>query len=182
MKARHKLDIYHHETRGPVRYRYALGKECSKPLFVLGVNPSKATDQFLDPTVKNVESFAQLLGFESFVMLNLSPQRATDPKKLFKNLDAVAFKRNIKIIEGLLRPGSTVWAAWGDLITCRPYMFQTLFDLYNLSKPLNLSWLQYGEPTKKGHPRHPSRKKLENVFRKFDVANYLKDHGLDLQS
>lgn len=165
--------IYIHDLKN--RYRYALGGSQKPTLFVIGVNPSKATDLFLDPTVKNVESFAQLLKFNSFLMLNLYPQRSTDPKGLHKRVQADHFKKNLDVIKKSIPASATIWAAWGDLIETREYLLQTLLEIENISQTKKWNWICYDIPTKKGHPRHPARKKHEDRFRKFNLSNYLKD-------
>ena len=85
-------DIYHSDQND--QWRYTLGRSGARPLLVIGLNPSTATQEKLDPTVTRVEKVAQQCGFDGFVMLNLYPVRATDPKDLTPKVDAVAYERN----------------------------------------------------------------------------------------
>ena len=87
-------DIYHPDQNN--LWRYTLGRSGSKPLLVIGLNPSTATPEKLDPTVTRVEKVAQQSGFDGFVMLNLYPVRATDPKDLSPKADPEAYQRTWK--------------------------------------------------------------------------------------
>jgi hypothetical protein len=95
------------------------------PLICIGVNPSTAEPENLDNTMKSVERLAQCNGFDSWIMLNLYTQRATNPMHLHPEADHNLHMENLAHIEKLLssKPISTIWAAWGTLIECRPYFF-----------------------------------------------------------
>ena len=41
-------------------HRYVLASRCTKPLVVIGVNPSTANEKHPDPTVRKVMGFAEL--------------------------------------------------------------------------------------------------------------------------
>ena len=86
-------DIYHSDQND--QWRYTLGRSGARPLLVIGLNPSTATQEKLDPTVTRVEKVAQQCEFDGFVMLNLYPVRATDPKDLPPRADPVAYERNL---------------------------------------------------------------------------------------
>ena len=60
-------------------YRYVLGTKGEKPLICIGVNPSTAEPDHLDNTLKSVERIALGNGYDSFIMFNVYPQRATRP-------------------------------------------------------------------------------------------------------
>ena len=155
------------------KYRYALGSLKKPTLFVIGVNPSKATDTFLDPTVKNVDSFSKLLGFQSFMMLNLYPQRSTDPKGLHQRAQTRHITKNLEVINDLIPHSATIWAAWGDLITTREYLLNSLIKIEEITLRKKCTWIQYDSLTKKGHPKHPARKKHEDRFLEFNLKNYV---------
>lgn len=55
------------------RLRYVLSKPGKNVLFVIGVNPSTANEEKPDPTMRKVIGFAEVNGFDGFVMLNLYP-------------------------------------------------------------------------------------------------------------
>ena len=102
--------------------RYALGIEGKNPLIFLGVNPSTATPDNYDQTMKRARYFALenkfkiADKFDSWIMFNIYPQRATNPNDLDKKRDNVIHEENIKIIKKLLPPHSTVIATWGNSI------------------------------------------------------------------
>jgi len=82
--------------------RFALGTEGTKPLIVIGINPSTADDKNPDKTINRVMGFAEGNGFDSFIMLNLYPQRTPYPSDLHSNLDLGIHNQNLKTISGSL--------------------------------------------------------------------------------
>lgn len=150
-------DIYHPDQNN--LWRYTLGRSGSKPLLVIGLNPSTATPEKLDPTVTRVEKVAQQSGFDGFVMLNLYPVRATDPKDLSPKADPEAYKRNLEEIEKVVAqyPSPTLWAAWGESVVDRPYLLRARDALYERLAQYQPQWRRFGDLTVSGHPRHASR-------------------------
>src|SRR5436190_22946192 len=64
------------------RYRYTLTRvwdESYPRIAWIGLNPSTADENVLDPTLRRVVRFSMDWGFGSFTMLNLFALRATDP-------------------------------------------------------------------------------------------------------
>lgn len=157
------------------KMRYALGSDNGKILYVIGVNPSVASASKLDPTVTNVKKFAELLGYDSFIMLNLYPQRATNPDNIHKRINRAEHLKNLDVIDTLVKRNSTVWAAWGNLVEHRKFLSGCLKDIANLLEKKKVTWIRYDEFTKSGHPKHPARKKHENRFKKFDLISYLEN-------
>jgi len=138
-------------------YRYALGTKGENTLFCFGINPSTATPEKYDPTINRVKSFAVKNSFDSFVMLNIYPLRATDPNDLPKDPAWEKHNKNMEVILDLIKDGSTIWGAWGDTITTRPWLItcrDTIFWLMRMYKK-NIRWVKIGELTKLGNPRHP---------------------------
>lgn len=156
------------------RVRYVLRKEGQKMLIVIGVNPSKATDKMSDPTMTKVLGFAEHNGYDGFLMLNLYPQRCTNPYDLDKDMDEELHQANLKhIASEVSNMGSvSVLLAFGDSITCRPYLKTCLKDIISLLMPKNPKWLQIGELTRCGNPRHPSRAGY-CTFSSLDISKYL---------
>ena len=60
--------------------RYILGETGKKPLVCVGINPSTAAPNNLDRTLTNVKRFSELNGYDGWLMLNVYPQRSTDPR------------------------------------------------------------------------------------------------------
>jgi len=145
------------------KYRYALGTKGEKTLYCFGVNPSTATPEKYDPTVKRVSLTAKKSGFDSFIMLNIYPIRATNPDDLPNDISIDEHNWNVKTIIDLLTDGSVVWAAWGDLIAKRDWLKVCWRDIYAriLLNKRNIKWVKMGELTKNGNPRHPLYLKYE---------------------
>jgi hypothetical protein len=157
-------------------YRFVLGELSSRPLFCLGINPSTATPIKLDPTVASVKNRAMLLGYDSYIMLNVYPQRATNPNDLHKNLNRKLHIENLSTIEKLLKsshPSPHIWLAFGNLIEKRAYLKPCLLDIIHAVKQLNPHWLKCGDITKAGHPHHPLYLNKLALLELFDIENYL---------
>jgi hypothetical protein len=157
-------------------WRFSLGKNGSRKLFTIGLNPSTATKEKSDTTVAKVERAAQRNGFNGFVMLNLYPIRSTDYNALPINVDAEAFSENINRIEALVaaEPNPVVWAAWGQSIYSRSYFVAAAKALIERLQKHGTSWQHFGSLTNSGHPRHPSRLQYGWSFSKFDTNHYMK--------
>lgn len=155
--------------------RFVLGTSGENPLVCVGVNPSTAAPGDPDLTVSKVMGFASRNGFDSWVMLNLYPQRSTDPKGMHHThdleLQAENERRIAEFIDG--RP-LTVLAAWGALIETRPYLPRMLAGIATVTEKSGSTWVSIGDPLKSGHPRHPSRAGYEWSLQAFDIANYLR--------
>jgi hypothetical protein len=138
------------------KYRYALGKKGKNTLYCFGINPSTATPEKYDPTITRVSRVAKKSGFDSFVMLNIYPQRATDPADLDKEVNSEQHEQNMSAVN-MIQDGSYVWAAWGDLIKARPYLKDCLIQIQYLlqTHKKDIHWVKMGELTKNGNPRHP---------------------------
>ena len=74
--------IWYSEPHPYLPYRYVLGRVGRHPLVCIGINPSTAQPGALDPTLKSVERLANANGFDSWIMFNVYPQRATDPNDM----------------------------------------------------------------------------------------------------
>ena len=157
-------------------YRYILGTKGNNPVIVIGINPSTASPDHPDNTIKSVSRIAAGNGFDSFLMFNVYPQRTTDPAGLHKTMDVVLHEENMKAFRWLLeqqRIPPFIWAAWGTLIEKRTYLKYCLNCLIDISKEYGSCWYQAGKTTKSGHPHHPLYLSSDEVFYKFDVGDYL---------
>lgn len=63
-------------------YRYILGTRGRRPLICVGINPSTAAPDALDPTLQSAQRIALNNGYDSFLMFNVYAQRATRPAML----------------------------------------------------------------------------------------------------
>lgn len=112
-------------------YRYVLGTKGEKPLICIGVNPSTAEPDHLDNTLKSVERIALGNGYDSFIMFNVYPQRATRPQDMARERDERLHRANMEAFEYILELSKepTVWAAWGNIIEMRPYLKSCVQDM-----------------------------------------------------
>lgn len=74
--------LWYYEPHTYQPYRYVLGRVGRHPLVCIGINPSTAQPGALDPTLKSVERLANANDFDSWIMFNVYPQRATDPNDM----------------------------------------------------------------------------------------------------
>lgn len=154
--------------------RYALGVNGDNPLVCFGVNPSTATPETPDPTIKSVQRFANIFGFDGYIMLNLYPQRATDPNQLHKLYDIESINRNLLAIYDVVPNNATIWAAWGTLIEKRTYLFSTMDLIRKLLIGKHPKWVSIGQISKNGHPHHPLYLKNNAPMSSFDLEGYAK--------
>ena len=95
--------IWYYEPHTYQPYRYVLGRVGRHPLVCIGINPSTAQPGALDPTLKSVERLAAANGFDSWIMFNVYPQRATDPN----DMDRVPDRRKSALAPGSSGPDRT---------------------------------------------------------------------------
>ena len=174
MQIPYEIDIYLCSEDDTARF--ALGRNGSQNLLVIGLNPSKANEQKPDPTLRRVLGYAARNGFDGFVMMNLYAGRYTYPPDLPITPDKELLIQNLEAITQIIhaQPTAHILACWGDNILIRPYLSDFLRDIItdtaSISKKVH--WLQIGHPTKKGHPRHPARAAYALGFHKFEVEAY----------
>jgi len=163
--------LYEHNADNSARF--VLGTVGRNPLVCFGINPSTAKPKLLDPTVGRVESFAESHGYDSWIMLNVYPQIATDPAHLH-TLPAAALKvENERAIASAISGRElTLLAAWGVLINKRRYLRPLLRDILAMPALKGQNWVSLGPVTAEGHPRHPSRLATGTSLQPFDIDNY----------
>lgn len=173
IKTAHWIYIHTHDNKS----RFVLGEQGDKPLICFGINSSTAHPDRLDNTVRRVQNASHKEGYDGWIMLNVYPVRATDPKDLELTSDNAMHQENVKHIAEVFRQYSTatVWAAWGNLIEFRPYLMDCLKDIYEAAKPFSLKWKSKGTLTGKGHPRHPLYLPSDAKFMAFDMKRYMED-------
>jgi hypothetical protein len=179
MKDKTSFDIYHCDSHDTCRF--SLGKKGNKILYVVGLNPSTANKEKSDKTVTMVQNIALKNNFDGFVMLNLYPLRSTDPQGLPDVPNTKLLDDNVEHMKmlGSQVDEMVIWAAWGENILIRDYLFASLNKInLELRKLHNdqLSWKNFGSLTGAGHPRHPSRASYDWIFDSFDIVNYIKEH------
>ena len=158
-------------------YRYILGTRGEMPLICIGVNPSTAAPDALDPTLQSVQRIALSNGYDSFIMFNVYPQRATDPNAMDQTFNRAlhaenmaAFRYVLSLYDAAHRPA--VWAAWGTLIEKRPYLCDALRDMIAIGETFGASWLTFGKRSKAGHPHHPLYLRADSAPEPIDIRAY----------
>lgn len=83
-------------------YRYILGTRGRKPLICMGINPSTAAPDALDPTLQSAQRIALSNGYDSFLMFNVYAQRATRPDDMERSCNPVLHAENRRAFRYLL--------------------------------------------------------------------------------
>ena len=115
-------------------YRYILGTRGLKPLICVGINPSTAAPDALDPTLQSAQRIALNNGYDSFLMFNVYAQRATRPEDMDQVCNAALHRENMAAFRYVLEQvgagyAPAVWAAWGTIIEKRPYLRDCVRDM-----------------------------------------------------
>jgi len=154
--------------------RYILGITGKNPLICFGINPSTASPNNTDRTIQSVERISVANGYDSWIMLNVYPQRATNPDELDLSLNIDYHKKNLEHIESIIQKGNlNLWSAWGTIIEKRDYLKTILRDIHQQSQKYNCTWITAGKESIKGHPHHPLYLKTQEKFRPFDMNLYI---------
>lgn len=156
--------------------RYVLGQLGKKNLLIFGINPSSATPVKTDKTIQSVRRIAPAKGYDGWIMMNLHPQRSTDPSVL--QPDEILLDNNLKVVDFIKKTFSIsdIWCAWGDAIDDFPqvkdFLYKSLHEIY-FSFDNSVHWFHYGTLTKAENPRHPLYKTTTESFEKFLVMRSL---------
>lgn len=157
-------------------YRYILGTRGDNPLICVGINPSTAEPDNLDPTLKSVQRIAGFNHFDSFIMFNVYAQRATRPDDMDRELNERLHRENMAAFRYVLsRAGRcpAVWAAWGTIIEKRAYLPACVREMVSIGEEYGARWVCAGKCSNKGHPHHPLYLRKDEPIRGFDVNTYL---------
>jgi hypothetical protein len=169
--------MWYYETNADNSARYILGEDGIRPLVCVGVNPSTAEPDNLDPTLRNVKIFSGLKSYDGWLMLNLYPQRSKDINKLHNHLDKRLHDDNLRYIQKYVSSlrRLDIWCAWGTLIGKRGYLKNCLKDMVEVISPLNPDWLTIGKVSKNGHPHHPLYLAHKTPVKKFNIKAYIEN-------
>lgn len=133
-------------------HRYLLirtWEQQAKRLVWVMLNPSTASAEADDPTIRRVTAFTRREDYGALAVVNLFGLRATNPAELRGHPDP-AGERNDEFILDQCRPGWTVVAAWGAHGTLLGRAEHVTASL--LARGVNLACLGV---TKDRQPRHP---------------------------
>lgn len=157
------------EKIGGYDCRLLLRKEGHKPLVIIGLNPSAANESAPDATMRKILGFISTWSksgardYDSFIMLNLYPQRETSPCELNKKsrfINEMIHCRNMEMVSSILNAyqNSDILLCYGDSIEIVTWMKQCKEDILKLlTKYPDVSLYSLRELTKRKNPRHPCR-------------------------
>ena len=157
-------------------YRYILGTRGRKPLICIGINPSTAAPDALDPTLQSAQRIALSNGYDSFLMFNVYAQRATRPDDMERSCNPVLHAENRRAFRYLLSlsPAPALCAAWGNIIEKRGYLMDCMRDFAADASAAGAEWFTAGPLLKSGHPHHPLYLKGDTKLLAFDIDRYLR--------
>lgn len=137
--------------------RFVLGQifnSSGKTLLCFGVNPSTATPECLDNTIRKVIQISKKNNYENWIMLNIYPQRATNPGDLHleqdKNLSNLNYLHIAEILKTYIN--SDILFAYGNLISKRQYLKPCLNEIMPLFQGKKVKVIK---TTKENNPIHP---------------------------
>ena len=157
-------------------YRYILGTRGKRPLICVGINPSTAAPDALDPTLQSAQRIALNNGYDSFLMFNVYAQRATRPDDMEPVCNAALHAENRNAFRYLLSLSAhpAVWAAGGNIIAKRDYLMDCMRDFAADGQAAGARWFTAGPLLKSGHPHHPLYLKATTALQPIEIDTYLK--------
>jgi hypothetical protein len=118
-------------------------------LTAICLNPSKATEEQDDPTIRRLKAFAREFDCGGVRILNAFALRSTDPKKLFTHKDPIGPENTLEFLKFNCSPLTI--AAWGGNIQAKRW--NHFYRGHDISAAMpDLKCLRI---TDKGHPEHP---------------------------
>jgi hypothetical protein len=147
--------------------RFLLGKTGTVELLAIGLNPSKANEEKLDPTSRNIEKIALQNGCDGWWLVNLYPKRAAKPIHLPKNPNPKLIEQNILLIENLLKSPKSkitkVLCCWGNHVDDHFYLALQALKILDCIRRYGLHLYCIGN-TKSGNPFHPAQMVINRFF------------------
>ena len=137
--------------------RYILGKineDKGRTLLCFGINPSTACPECLDNTIRKVIKISKNNGYQNWIMVNIYPQRATNPNDLHLEADKGLIEENIACIRDIAEcyPDCDILLAYGNLIDKRAYLHGCLKEILNCLAGKKIKVIKR---TKANNPVHP---------------------------
>lgn len=154
------------------RSRFVLWTFGANPLVCVGVNPSPTVPNDLDRTVSRLTDLAEARGFDSWVMLNLYPQRSTDPKGLMRIHEPKLKAENERHIANFIGGRQlTLLGARCGLMTRRPYPRTVLAGTFQITDATGCDWVSCGKSLAGGHPQYLSCVARDLTLHPFSEAS-----------
>lgn len=157
--------------------RYLLGTEGERPIFCFGINPSTAEPNAVDNTIRKVTKISEHNNYDSWIMLNVFPVRATvfdDLSKEMTDNENLEHKKNIDFIKNTLSKYGKVdiWLAFGDHIFHRDYLPGCFVDIYNELSDIEINWYAI-KTNNSGAPAHPLYQSDDSELIEFDPESFI---------
>ena len=156
-------------------YRYILGTRGRHPLICVGINPSTAAPDALDPTLQSAQRIALANGYDSFLMFNVYAQRATRPDDMEPALNPTLHAENRKAFRYLLVPVGAPGGLGrlGQYHRETAYLMDCMRDFAADGEAVGARWFTAGPLLKSGQPHHPLYLRGDTRLVDFDIAAYL---------
>lgn len=118
------------------------------------LNPSTATAEADDPTIRRCIGFSKAWGFDGLVITNVFAYRATDPGRLLMVNDPTGPQNKFAIRRAMETSDLVVgaWGAWWDQLS--PRFRPQRLDVPDIARSAGRQLYCVGL-TAGGHPRHP---------------------------
>ncbi len=154
--------------------RFLLWEKGKKILVCIWINPSTAKPNKLDNTLRSVKRFANNLWYDWRVMINICPQRATNPNDLDISINKINHQRNVEEISNFFEKNNCdIRAARWNLIEKRQYLKQCLENIYENIRNKAINWHSIGKISKRWHPHHPLYLNKDLKLDSFDIEKYI---------
>ncbi len=149
--------------------RFALGQIFNpngKTLLCFGINPSTACPECLDNTIRKVVKIGKHNAYENWIMLNIYPQRATNPDDMHLERDENLVKLNQLHIKQIVEKyvNADVLLAYGNLISKRSYLKVCLEEIMAFLKDEKGKAIKVIKITKDNNPVHPLYQSNESIL------------------
>ena len=158
-----------YETNEDNSARFVLGQIFNpngKTLLCFGINPSTASPECLDNTIRKVVKIGKYNAYENWIMLNIYPQRATNPDDMHLERDETLVKLNQLHIKQVVDKyvNSDVLLAYGNLISKRNYLRVCLGEIMTFLKDEKGKAIKVIKMTKDNNPVHPLYQSNESIL------------------
>lgn len=168
--------------------RFVLGNEGDNTLMCFGINPSTADLNKADRTMSLLIKISSDNQYDSYMMMNPYPLRASHTWELPTDGDSILIKKNFIYIESIFKrnKGQSAIAAWGNIFDKKTYIRESALGIIELSKKYSIQWMHVGNLTSNGHPRSLSyycrRMKCEDTtLHLLNIDSYIENQTTQQQ-
>jgi hypothetical protein len=133
----------------------------------IGVNPSKATADIDDATIRKMRGFAVRFGYSSFMVGNVFAYRATDVRELATvERHAVVGFDNPRHLADMMRRAGMIVPCWGDTNKV-PKSLRGQFGIMRTALALSGKPIRIFGLTNGGDPLHPLMLSYETQLKEW---------------